>query len=190
MRNALILLFSFSFLFSGDGKAYSVDLENATLKWTANRVTKTHWGYISMKGGHIVIDGKNIISGDFQVDMNSIVVRDMDESPWRTKLENHLKSSDFFNVEKFPTSQLSINKVSFNQGAFKVVGDLTIRGITHSVEFPAIIKFSDSGPQATGQIKINRTLFDVNFRSGTFFTDLGDKMIYDEFTIDFEVKAD
>jgi polyisoprenoid-binding protein YceI len=190
MRNALIILFSFSILFSAEGKAYSVDFENATLKWTANRVTKTHWGYILMKGGNIVIDGKNIISGDFQVDMNSIVVRDMDESPWRTKLENHLKSSDFFYVEKFPTSQLTITKVSFNQGAFKVVGDLTIRGITHSVEFPAIIKFSDSGPRATGQIKINRTLFDVNFRSGTFFTDLGDKMIYDEFTIDFEVKAD
>ena len=189
MRNALIILFSFSFLFSGDGKAYSVDLENATLKWTANRVTKTHWGYISMKGGNIVIDGKNIISGEFQVDMNSIIVRDMDESPWRTKLENHLKSNDFFYVEKFPTSQLTLTKVSFNQGAFKVMGDLTIRGITHSVEFPAIIKFSDSGPRATGQIKIDRTLFDVNFRSGKFFTDLGDKMIYDEFTIDFEIKA-
>ena len=90
MRNALIILFSFSFLFSGDGKAYSVDLDNATLKWTANKVTKNHWGYISMKGGNIVIDRKDIISGEFQVDMNSIVVRDMDESPWRTKLENHL----------------------------------------------------------------------------------------------------
>ena len=121
--------------------------------------------------------------------MNSIVVRDMDESPWRTKLENHLKSIDFFNVEKFPTSKLTITKVSFNQGAFKVMGDLTIRGITHSVEFPAIINFSDLGPRATGQIKIDRTLFDVNFRSGKFFTDLGDKMIYDEFTIDFEIKA-
>jgi len=189
MRNALIILFSFSFLFSGNEKAYSVDLDNATLKWTANRVTKTHWGYISMKEGDIVIDGKNIISGNFQVDMNSIVVRDMDESPWRTKLENHLKSNDFFYVEKFPTSQLTLTKVSFNQGAFKVMGDLTIRGITQFVEFPAIIKFSDSGPQATGQIKIDRTLFDVNFRSGKFFTDLGDKMIYDEFTIDFEIKA-
>ena len=153
MRNALIILFSFSILFSADGKAYSVDLENATLKWTANTVTKTHWGYISMKGGDIVIDGKNIISGDFQVDMNSIVVRDMDESPWRTKLENHLKSSDFFYVEKFPTSQLTLTKVSFNQGAFKVVGDLTIRDITHSVEFPAIIKFSDSGPGPQGRLK-------------------------------------
>jgi polyisoprenoid-binding protein YceI len=189
MRNTLMLLFSFSFLFSSDGKAYSIDLENTTLKWTANRVTKTHWGYITMKRGHIVIDGKNIISGDFQVDMNSIVVRDMDESPWRTKLENHLKSIDFFNVEKFPTSKLTITKVSFNQGAFKVMGDLTIRGITHPVEFPAIINFSDSGPRATGQIKIDRTLFDVNFRSGKFFTDLGDKMIYNEFTIDFEIKA-
>ena len=189
MRNALIILFSCSILFSGDEKAYSVDLENAILKWTANRVTKSHWGYISMKGGSIVIDGKNIISGDFQVDMNTIIVRDMDESPWRKKLENHLKSSDFFNVEKFPTSQLTLTKVSFNQGAFKVMGDLTIRGNTHSVEFPAIINFSDSGPRATGQIKIDRTLFDVNFRSGKFFTDLGDKMIYDEFTIDFEIKA-
>ena len=65
MRNALIIIFSFSFLFSSEGKAYSIDLKNTTLKWTANRVTKTHWGYISMKGGNIVIDGKNIISGDF-----------------------------------------------------------------------------------------------------------------------------
>tara|TARA_B100001750_G_C15249966_1_gene467306 strand:- start:323 stop:631 length:309 start_codon:yes stop_codon:yes gene_type:complete len=102
--------------------------------------------------------------------MNSILVRDTAESPWRTKLENHLNSSDFFYVEKFPTSQLTLTKVSFNQGAFKVMSDLTIRGITHSVEFPAIIKFSDSGSWATGQFKIDRTLFGVNFRSGKFFT--------------------
>tara|TARA_B100001250_G_scaffold411584_1_gene440596 strand:- start:2933 stop:3505 length:573 start_codon:yes stop_codon:yes gene_type:complete len=189
MRNTFIILLSFSFLFSGDEKTYSVDLESSRLKWTATQVTKSHWGYISMKEGNIIIDGKNIISGEFQVDMTSIVVRDMDESPWRTKLENHLKSSDFFNVEKFPISQLTITKVSFNQVAFNVMGDITIRGITHPVEFPAIIQFSDSGPRATGQIKIDRTLFDVNFRSGKFFTDLGDKMIYDDFTIDFELKA-
>jgi len=189
MRNTFIILLSFSFLFSGDEKTYSVDLESSRLKWTATQVTKSHWGYISMKEGNIIIDGKNIISGEFQVDMTSIVVRDMDESPWRTKLENHLKSSDFFNVEKFPISQLTITKVSFNQVAFNVMGDITIRGITHPVEFPAIIQFSDSEPRATGQIKIDRTLFDVNFRSGKFFTDLGDKMIYDDFTIDFELKA-
>ena len=67
MRNALIILFSFSILFSTDGKAYSVDLENATLKWTANRVTKTHWGYISMKGGILSLMGKILFQETFKL---------------------------------------------------------------------------------------------------------------------------
>ena len=72
----------------------------------------------------------------------------------------------------------------------QIVGELTIKGITHSVEFPAVVKFSDKGASAKGQIKIDRTLYDIKYRSGKYYPDIGDKMIYDVFKLDFEVKAE
>jgi polyisoprenoid-binding protein YceI len=75
----------------------------------------------------------------------------------------------------------------FQQGKFRVKGDLTIRGITQPVEFPVLIQFSDEGPRATGQIKIDRTLYNMKYKSGNFFPEIGDKMIYDEFTVDFDI---
>ena len=90
----------------------------------------------------------------------------------------------------FPYTTLFRSSAVFNHGAYSIQGDLTIRGITHPIEFPAVVQFSDKGPKATGQIKIDRTLYGMKYKSGKFFPEIGDKMIYDEFTIDFEVKAD
>jgi len=113
----------------------------------------------------------------------------MKDSPYGKKLENHLRSSDFFDIENHSRALLKIKSVSYKQGSVDLTGDLTIKGISHPVEFPAVVRFSDKGAKAKGQIKIDRTLYDIKYRSGKYFPDIGDKMIYDTFTIDFEIET-
>ena len=190
MKKMIIPIFCLSFLFAGNGKSFTVDVENTSLRWKGVKVTGSHWGYVTMKEGTVTIDGNKIIAGDFAVDLTTMTEEEMGDSPLKIKLLNHLKSDDFFDVANHPMAHFKLLHASYNQGAFMIQGALTIRGITRPVEFLAVVQFSDQEPGATGQIKIDRTKYNMKFRSGQFFPDVGDKMIYDEFTIDFEVKAD
>ena len=187
MKYLMALTICLSVLYSGEGKIYSVDLERSTLKWTGTKVTGSHWGYVTMKEGSVMLEEKKVLSGDFTVDMKIITNEDLDNSQWKAKLLNHLRSDDFFDVTNYPTASFSLKSSLFQQGEIRVKGDLTIRGITHPVEFPALIQFSDEGPRATGQIKIDRTLYNMKYKSGNFFPEIGDKIIYDEFTVDFDI---
>ena len=187
MKHLMALTICLSMLYSGEGKIYSVDLERSTLKWTGTKVTGSHWGYVTMKEGSVTLEEKKVLSGEFTVDMKIITNEDMDDSQWKAKLLNHLRSDDFFDVTNYPTASFSLKSSLFQQDKFRVKGDLTIRGITQPVEFLAMIQFSDEGPRATGQIKIDRTLYNMKYKSGKFFPEIGDKMIYDEFTVDFDI---
>ncbi|MBT6866065.1 MAG: YceI family protein [Candidatus Marinimicrobia bacterium] len=189
MKKFIFGIFCFSFLIAGNGKMFTVDVENTSLRWEGVKVTGSHWGYVTMQDGSVNIEGRTILSGDFTVTLNSMTEDGMGESPWKAKLLNHLKSDDFFDVANHPTAHLKLTSAVYNNGAFSISGDLTIRGMTHPIEFPAVIQFSDKGPKATGQIKIDRTLYGMKYKSGKFFPEIGDKMIYDEFTLDFEVKS-
>ena len=106
---------------------------------------------------------------------------------------NHLKSEDFFNVEKFPTATIVINSATPIRGVkngepnYTFKGDLTIKGISNEIEFKSVVGFTKEYAMATGEIIIDRTLFDVRYGSGKFFENLGDTMIHDEFKISFDI---
>ena len=113
------------------------------------------------------------------IDMATIENTDM-EGEYKTKLEGHLKSEDFFGVEKYPTALLTFKNVKSNgKNSYEVVGDLTIKDITKPVTF----ELSVYGNKATANVKIDRTKFDVRYGSTSFFDDLQDKAIYDEFDL-------
>lgn len=96
----------------------------------------------------------------------------------------HLKSEDFFGVEKYPVSKLVISgSTSFVKGSAVVKGNLTIKGISNPVEFKATYQKKDDGSWFFGNIVIDRTKYNVRYGSGSFFDNLGDKTIYDEFKI-------
>ena len=102
MRNIFLTI-----LFSKNIQSYTIDTENSQLRWEASKVTGSHWGYIKMKKGEIILNGEKVVSGEFFVDLNTITVEDMGVSPWAEKLVNHLKSDDFFSVESYPTEKKS-----------------------------------------------------------------------------------
>jgi polyisoprenoid-binding protein YceI len=155
------------------------DAGKTKLEWLGEKVTGKHEGTINLQSGWLSMKDGKIQSGEFVIDMNSITITDNNE-----RLLGHLKSDDFFGVEKFPTSKLVITEsTAFDKGTATVKGNLTIKGITDYIEFKAAYQKKDDGNWFYANIVIDRTKYDIRYGSGTFFDNLGDKTIYDEFKL-------
>jgi polyisoprenoid-binding protein YceI len=163
-----------------------LDTEKSRIEWLGKKVTGEHTGEISFKSGKLSFDGSVLTGGNFEVDMHSITCTDLTNEEYNQKLVGHLKSDDFFGVEKFPTSTLSLTAVRKTADKeYLAKGKLTIKGKSNPVEF----KVSQNGKVFEGAMVIDRSLYDVKYGSGKFFDNLGDKMIYDDFTLSFRVQA-
>jgi polyisoprenoid-binding protein YceI len=169
---------------------YKVDTSKSELKWNGKKVTGEHYGTIGLKEGSFTIDGTKLTGGSFVANMNSIVVQDLTDKEYNGKLTTHLKSEDFFSVEKHPTAKFVVTKAAPNaKGMVDVTGDLTIKGITKPVTFPVTVSPSKDGVMVKGTLVVDRSKYDMKFRSKSFFdtATLGDKMIYDDFTIEVDL---
>ena len=166
---------------------YKVDVEKSTLTWVGKKVTGGHNGTINLQSGSLQFEGKKLAGGNFTINMATI--KDADKSE---KLEGHLKADDFFGVDKFATSTFVIKKVAPGSGnQVNVTGDLTIKGITNSITFPATLAWNaDGSVTATAdKVVVDRTKFGIKFRSKGMFPDIGDKMIYDDFELSIKLVA-
>jgi len=170
--------------------SYTADIETSVLNWKGFKPTGTHNGTVAIKSGSIEIKGGKLAGGNFVFDMNTIAVLDIPaDDEGNGKLKGHLESGDFFAVENNPTATFKITEVTQGENAL-VKGNLTIKGITKSIEFPAELTTTETGIQLTGApFKIDRTEYDIQYKSKKFFENLKDKFINDEFEISFEVKA-
>lgn len=156
-----------------------IDVSKSTVNWLAKKVTGQHSGTVNLKEGALVFKKKKIKGGTFTVDMTSMTATDL-TGEYLGKLNGHLKSDDFFGTEKFPTSKLDFKLISDNNdGTYNISADLTIKGITKQVTFVLTVK----GNTASTTLKINRTKYDIKYGSGSFFDNLGDKAIADEFDL-------
>ena len=184
MKKLSILIAVLLIGFTVAAQKLDVNTSKSQLKWTGKKVTGEHWGFISLEDGSFVLKDGKIASGTFNIDMTSLVCKDLEDPEWNGKLVGHLQSDDFFSVEKFPTATLTINESSaFKDGVAEVKAELTIKGITKPVSFKA--KKVDGF--YTALITVDRTKYDVRYGSGKFFDNLGDNMIYDEFTLDVKI---
>ena len=169
---------------------FVVDKTNSTLTWTARKVTGQHTGSIRISNGTLELDNNQLQRGSFELDTRSITVTDLKDADSNAKLTGHLKSDDFFAVEKFPAANFTINSVTPVSGnQHTVTGKLTIKGITHDLSFPATVVINGSKLSAKASVKIDRTKYDIKFRSKSFFENLGDKAIYDDFDLDIALLA-
>lgn len=168
---------------------FKVKADQSVITWKAEKVTGKHHGKISIKEGSLQFEKDVFKGGSFIIDMPSIVVEDL-QGQGKSNLEGHLKSDDFFGVETFPTATLVVkNAVAKGNGNYDVTGDLTIKGKTHPITFPATITHDGKTATAKAEIKIDRSLYDVKYGSGKFFDNLGDKTIYDEFELSVSLVA-
>jgi len=174
----IIATVTFAFTTIEDGKK-AIKVETSKVTWKGYKVTGSHQGSIAIKEGQLTFKDEKLVGGEFTIDMSSIENTDL-EGDYKAKLEGHLKSDDFFGVEKFPTATLVFKKVkSTGKNSYEVTADLSIKDKTNPVTFAISIY----GNKATANIKIDRTKFDVRYGSTSFFDDLQDKAIYDEFDL-------
>ena len=162
---------------------YKIDAEKSKITWVGKKVTGQHTGTVNLSEGNFTSKENKITGGTFSIDMTSL--KDADAN---ARLETHLKSDDFFSTEKFPETTFVTSNIESKGGdQYIVKGNLTIKGITNEIEFPATIQISNDQLSAKAKILVDRTKFDIKFRSGNFFENLGDKVIEDNFELNVEL---
>jgi len=184
----LALMASFSFFaFKPKADVYTVDVAKSTINWEGKKkFSGSHTGTVALTSGNLQFNGKKLVEGGFIADMTTVKTMDGDKpSP---NLDKHLKNDDFFGVDKFPAANFVIKKVEGNGADVKITGDLTIKGKTNSISFPAKITWNaDKTVTAVAEkVAVDRTKYGIEYKSKSIFSSIGDNFIYDEFT--FAVK--
>lgn len=179
---------------SDESIALPINLNNSTVEWLGKKVTGQHNGTVKISSGEVLLGDGNLKGGNFEMDMNSITVLDIQNPEPNAKLTNHLKSDDFFDTENHPISKFEITSVSEqvdDKGNTHLVsGNLTIKGITKNITFPAMVSIDERTVTAKADFDIDRTEWDVRYGSGKFFDNLGDNLINDNFNIKFTVTTE
>lgn len=157
----------------------------SNIEWVGKKVTGAHNGTIAIKQGEIILSDGNLSGGRFIIDTTTINILDITDPATNAQFAGHLASDDFFSIEKHPEARLEITAVSGKH----ITGDLTIKGITHPVEFDANVEVKDELLSASGKLVIDRTRYGIRFRSGNFFKDLGDTLIYNDFELNIHIIA-
>jgi len=167
-----------------------INTKVSSVNWVGKKVSGQHEGVITIKEGSLNLHDGHLSAGKIVIDMSSITCTDL-EGKMGQKLVGHLNSPDFFDVANHQTSILQITGVKTIEGnKHMIAGNLTIKGITKPISFPATIDMKDGKLGAYAEIKIDRTLYDIKYGSGKFFEGLGDKMIDDHFMIKFKIAAE
>lgn len=175
-----------------DGKLV-VDNNQSTIVWTGEKVTGQHTGNLGIKNGVIVVENDEIVESIIELDMSTITCTDLEDPEYNAKLVGHLKSSDFFDVEKHKTAKFVLKKFipsGNNDGMYEAKGELTIKGISKPISFPVKTDMKDGKIYASADLTFDRSLYDIKFRSGSFFENLGDNLIYDDVKVSFNIVAD
>jgi len=183
---AIIITLAGNSLFA---QTFKADTSKSKIAWYAAKVTGKHEGTVKLTSGSLTLDGDKVKSGTFEVNMTSITVTDL-EGEYKGKLEGHLKNDDFFAVDKFPKANfvLTEGKKEAN-GSYTLKGNLTIKGITKPVTFPATITKSGGTLTSTSTLVVDRTLYDIRYGSKSFFDNIGDKAIDNEFKLTVTIVA-
>ncbi|WP_415060654.1 YceI family protein [Flavobacterium sp.] len=182
---------------SADANTFKVDATKSSIEWVGTKPAGKHNGTISLSAGELSLNNGKVESGKFTIDMNSITVLDLKAGDGKEDLEGHLKglgkeedADHFFNTKKFPEGTFEITSVETVDAKTTVNGNLTLKGITKPVSFPASIAVDGNNLTLSSEsFKINRTLWGVNYASKSIFDNLKDKFVDDEIELKVTVTA-
>jgi len=170
-----------------ENQKFKIASAQSNIEWVGRKVTGSHNGTIAVKEGELILNDGKLVGGKFIIDTTSIEILDVTDPATNAQFAGHLASDDFFSTQKYPEATLEITSVTGSH----VYGNLTIKGITHAISFDAVINVNTSGDLlvATAKLIIDRTKYEMKFRSGNFFKDLGDTLIYNDFELNVSVTA-
>lgn len=164
--------------FAADETQYTVNPKTSNVHWLGKKTTGQHEGDVSIKSGNVSFNGTDPVSGDFVLDMKTITCTDIKNADDNQSLVDHLKNEDFFNVAQFPEASLKIIKFEKTETAntYNVTADLTIKGVKNQISFPAVV----TPAKATATITIDRTKWNISYKSKSILGSVADKFIYDD----------
>ncbi len=170
---------------------FNVNGAQSEINWIGRKVTGAHNGTIAIKSGELVLNSNKLSGGKFTIDTTSIIILDVTDEGTNAQFAGHLASDDFFSSEKHPEAFFVITGVNLkDNGTYDITGNLTIKGITNEVTFTANISLNNNKLNASGKIVVDRTKYDMKFRSGNFFQNLGDTLIYNDFDLNVDIAAE
>ncbi|GAB2530500.1 YceI family protein [Rufibacter soli] len=175
-------------------QTYKVSMEESKITWIGRKVGGEHNGNIKLATGSMLFDRFTLRGGTFIMDMTTITCNDL-QGGSNERLVKHLRSDDFFSVDKNPTASFAITNLAPKQNAkagtanYTVTGTLTIKGISNEISFPALVTVKKGVATAKATLKFDRTKWDIKFRSGNFFENIGDKAIQDDVELQLELVA-
>lgn len=164
---------------------FEIAVTSSNIDWTGRKVTGAHNGTIAIKKGSLTVTDGKLSGGQFIIDTTSIKILDITDPATNAQFAGHLASPDFFAIEQYPEASFEIATVNNNH----IEGYLTIKGITSPVGFDASVQIAENSLTTTGKIMIDRTKYGIKFRSGNFFKDLGDTLIYNDFDLQVSITA-
>lgn len=133
--------------------------ENTKINFTGSKVTGSH------EGGFKELSGTaTLVAGDIKQSKVEVTIQTASLYADEEKLTGHLKSADFFDVEKIPTATFtskSIEEKKDGENTHLITGDLTLHGVTKTISFPAKITLSDKEFAANSEFVINRKDFGI-----------------------------
>lgn len=189
LKSLAVVVLALSLTTSVFAGSQKVDASKSSVKWLGKKVTGEHFGTIAIKEGNLEVANGKVTGGKVVIDMQSLVVEDIKDAGMNGKLTGHLKSDDFFGVATFPTAELAVTKVESKGNSHTFSGNLTIKGITNPASFTATSAKDGKSTVYKGTLTIDRSKYNVKYGSKSFFDNLGDKVIYDDFTLDFTLVA-
>ena len=190
MKKSILLLLVSAFVFTGFKMASNVDVTSSAISWKGSKPLGSHLGDIKLLEGNMTMSDGKLTGGMFVIDMKSINTTDLQAGKGKEKLDGHLKSADFFDVDQYPTSKFVITKVEDKGSKIHVTGDLTIKDVTKSVTIPATLSTENGVTTFKSEtFEINRVDYNVKYGSKSIFANLKDKFINDEMELSFSVKT-
>lgn len=176
---------------------YKADVDGSQIEWEGGKLTGIHTGYLNISEGFLSLDENNqIAAGEFVIAMSSITVTDL-EGEGKEKLEAHLKGTvegqegDFFDINKYPEGKFAITGMEVADGKTWLQGNLTLKETTRNVKFPVNMSLDgDKMILQSEEFSIDRTEWEINYRSRSIFPNIGDMVIYDEMKISIYLEAD
>ena len=179
---------------SAAAKVYSINSGASMVNWVGAKPTGEHMGTLQIKDGNLAVVNGNITGGQFTLDMGSLVVTDLEPGQGKEDLEGHLKTGDFFEVEKYPTGKFTITSVQPTTGVanatHEITGNLTMKNTTKSVTFPAKVNVSGNEISAvTPSFTIDRTEWGIKYNSSSLADTAKDKIINDEIGLVINLQA-
>lgn len=174
-----------------DTKNFKVNSEKSLVEWIGRKVTGAHNGTIGVKEGSFKFEDGKLSAGKFVIDTRSIKIIDIEDAETNAQFASHLASDDFFNSDQYPKATFEITHAEpSDNNLYYVKGDLTIKGITHSIDSTLQIVRTDNVAVLDTKIVIDRTKFNIKFRSANFFANLGDTLIYNNFDLNVHLVAE